>query len=274
MRIITWNVRGASKASSVWKLLLDYKPDIVLLQEVRGIPDEISKVFACLSKVAMYKDGKPQRFSTAVLVKGKILGEIALKSDLEWVNRELDFFKGNFLACKVELLDQAPINVVSVHNPAWHVDKSKLRGIDASSVRLKDNPEISATEIIWSALKNTISKNEQWVVGGDYNSSETFDHEWQEIHRVKFGIQSYGNKEIIERMYKLGFTECLREYNKGEITPTFRNSRGKIEHQMDKLFVTNDVYSKIRTCFVGDQAAIFGGFLSDHLPIITDFRDK
>ena len=63
-----------------------------------------------------------------------------------------------------------------------------------------------ATEIIWSALKNTISNKEQWIVGGDYNSSETFDKDWQDKHGIKFGIRSSGNKEILNRMHRLGFS--------------------------------------------------------------------
>lgn len=84
-------------------------------------------------------------------------------------------------------------------------------------------------------------------MGGDLNSLETFDKEWQEKNSVRFGIRSSGNKEILERMDNLGFKECL--------------------------FVTNDLYSRIQTCTVGDQSIIFGELLRDHLPIIADFKD-
>lgn len=272
MRIITWNIHGANKESPVWKLLLELQPDLVLLQEVGSIPEEIKKVFNVLSKVAIYKTGRTQKFSTAVLVKGNIIKEISLKSEYEWVNHELEFFKGNFISCIVQPQNQEPVNVVSVYSPAWPVDKDRLKGIDVSPVKLKLNPEVWATEIIWSALKNTISNNEQWIVGGDYNSSETFDKEWQDKNGIKFGIRSSGNKEILDRMYEIGFTECLRKYNK--IIPTFKHSSKEIAHQIDHLFVTNDLYSRLKRCTVGDQSIIFGKSLSDHLPIIADFSDK
>jgi exonuclease III len=272
LRVITWNIHDADTKSPVWELLLNLQPDIVLLQEVGTIPEEINKSFNVLSRVAIRKTGKPQKFSTAVLVKGRIIDEILLSSEHEWVNRELEFFKGNFIGCIVQLANQKSMKVVSVYSPAWPVSKNRLEGIDVSQVKLKLNPDVWPTEIIWSALKNTVSDNEQWIVGGDYNSCETFDKEWQDKHGKRFGIRSYGNREVLDRMYAMGFTECLREYNGGKIIPTFKHSSEAIDHQMDHLFVTNDLYSKLDKCTVGDQSIIFGMSLSDHLPIIADFN--
>ena len=273
MRIVTWNIHGASKESLVWKLLLDLQPEIVLLQEVGSIPEEIKDTFNILSRVAIYKTGRPQRFSTAVLVKGDIVNEINLRSEYDWVNRELEFLKGNFISCTVHPLNQESVNVVSVYSPAWPVNKDRLKGIDIYPVKLKLNPKVWGTEIIWSALKNTISNNEKWVVGGDYNISETFDKDWQDKNGMRFGIRSSGNKEILDRMCEMGFRECLRQYN-NKIIPTFRHSSKEIAHQIDHLFVTNDLYSQLERCTVGDQSIIFGQSLSDHLPIIADFSDR
>ena len=111
MRVITWNLHGANKNSEVWQILLELKPDISLLQEVGGIPDRINNDYDVLSKIAIYKTGKPQKFSTAVLVKGKIIKEIELNSIHKWVNDELKFFKGNFIACKIELANHETFNV-------------------------------------------------------------------------------------------------------------------------------------------------------------------
>lgn len=274
MRVITWNIHSANKDSRIWQLLLELQPDIVLLQEVGDISEEIKNIYKILSKIAITKTGKPQRFSTAVLVKGKIIGEIKLSSKHAWVNRELEFFKGNFISCIVQTETQKTYKVVSVYSPAWPVDKNRLKGIDVSQVKLKLNPDVWGTEIIWSALKNSILDNEKWIVGGDYNISETFDKEWQDKNGKVFGIRSSGNKEIIDRMYAMGFTECLRKSNNDNIIPTFKHSNQTVVHQIDHLFVTNDLYSKLEKCNVGDQAVIFGESLSDHLPIIADFNEN
>jgi exonuclease III len=274
MRVITWNVRGAKEESRVWDLALGFQSDILLLQEVGGIPEKITRVYSVLSRPAATKKGGLQRFSTAVLVKGMSIREISLRSEYNWVNRELEFFKGNFISCVVKPPNEEPLNVVSVYCPAWWIDKNRLKGIDTSAVKLKENPKVWATEIIWSALKNTVSNNEKWMVGGDYNSSETFDREWQDKNGVRFGLRSSGNKEILDRMENMGFIECLRASHEGRIVPTFRHSREMIAHQLDKLFVTRELYSRLKSCDVGDQEEIFAKSLSDHLPIIADFSEK
>lgn len=271
MRVITWNVHGANEDSPVWKLLLDLQPDIVLLQEIGSIPEEILNVFEVLSRPAVGKTGRPQRFSTGVLLKGRIIEEIKLSSEYEWVNKELGFFRGNFISCLVQPKNCEPIYVVSVYSPAWPVNEERLRGIDVLPVKLELNPQVWPTELVWSALKNSVSNNETWIVGGDYNSSETFDAEWQDKHGKRFGIRSSGNREILDRMLALGFKECLREFCK-VIVPTFQNTQGKmVVHQIDHLFVTNNLYSQLKKCEVGDQSTIFGKSMSDHLPIVADF---
>jgi len=180
MRVITWNIHGAKFESLVWEFLLEMNPDIILLQEVGSIPQKIESIYDIFSRAAINKTGKPQKFNTAVLTKGKILREIPLSSEFEWVNRELDFIKGNLISCLIQLPNQETMNAVSVYSPAWPVDKVRLSGIDVSQVKLKLNPEVWVTEIIWSALKTIVSGKETWIVGGDYNSSETFDRDWQD----------------------------------------------------------------------------------------------
>lgn len=272
MRVITWNLHGANKTSEVWEIIFDLKPDVALLQEVGSIPEEINNTYGVFSEVAIYKTGKPQRFSTSVLVKGKIVKEIELESEHEWVNKELEFFNGNFIACEIELQNQQHLNVVSVYSPAWAVDKNRIKNVDVSDVKLEKNPDVWATEIIWSALKNKNPKKD-WIVGGDYNSSETFDREYQIKHGLKGGLVSGGNKEIRDRMYALGFKECLLEYNK-TLTPTYMNTNKKIIHQLDHLYVTKNLFGRLIKCETGDQSTIFGKFLSDHLPIIADFKKQ
>ena len=162
MRIITWNIHGANEKSNVWNFLSGLDADIIILQEVVSMPQEIHEKYNVLSRVAIYKTGKPQRFSTAVITKGKITNEIILSSDYEWLNRELDFFKGNFIGCTVQFSNQEQLNVVSVYSPAWPVNKDRLQGIDVSQVKLKLNPDVWATEILWAALRKL---NQKTLIG-------------------------------------------------------------------------------------------------------------
>lgn len=274
MKIITWNVKSSNKKRmDTWNIILNEEPDLILLQELGiTLPKEIEDKYEILKRNAIYKNGNPQRFSTAVLInkqKGKIINEIKLESDYEWINKELEFFKGNFIACKVQISNQE-YNVVSVYSPAWPVDKKNYDEIDVSKIKLKDNKKIWATEILWAALKKMVKTNENWIVGGDYNISETFDRTWQKDHNIRFGLRSGGNREILDRMINLGFKECLREYN-NRIVPTFKHPRGSKVHQMDHLWVSNRIYDKIVSAKVGENY-ILEKKISDHLPIITEFN--
>ena len=263
MRVITWNLRRATKTNVAWKILFDLNPDVALLQEVSSIPNYIKELFDIKYLKAIGKKGKPQKFGTAVLIKGKIIEELPLSSAYDWVNRELKNFTGNLVSCITQLKESLILNIISVHSPAWSIDTSSYPpNIDISKVKLKQNPKLWITDILWSALKNMKLEDKPWIVGGDLNASETFDFTF-----------SSGNRETLDRMKNLGFIECLRSY-KNKLTPTFKNPRGgKIIHQIDHLFVTNDLFSKLKCCTIGDESTIFGKSISDHLPIIADFKN-
>ena len=194
MKVITWNVRRANKDSGVWEQISELQPDIALLQEVGEIPEELGKDFKSVSRPAIYKTGNHQKFSTAVLVRGEIIEkEIPLTSEHNWINCELKFFKGNIISCLASIAGWDPIHIVSVHSPAWALDDSAgasalMQGEDLSPVKLTKNPKVWMTEIVWSALEHTVSADQTWIVGGDYNSSETFDKEWQDENGVKYGL--------------------------------------------------------------------------------------
>jgi exonuclease III len=118
---------------------------------------------------------------------------------------------------------------------------------------------------MWATLKSMdISTEEQFIVAGDLNSSETFDYLWRGGPR--------GNREIMDRMNALGFYDCLRMY-KGQLTPTFRHSRKSFVHQLDHFYVTPRLLSRLTRCDVGSAERVFGSTLtlSDHLPIVADF---
>ncbi len=75
----------------------------------------------------------------------------------------------------------------------WPVNKKRIRNIDVSDVKLENNPDVWATEILWSGLKERLpSKIHQWVIAGDFNASENFDYMWAGGQR--------GNKIVLDKM--------------------------------------------------------------------------
>lgn len=268
MKILSWNIRHSDEASAVWKYVLDADPDIALLQEVGRFPKTVQGRFHVLARPAAKNDGSPQKFCTAVITKFEIDGALTLQSDRQWVNEQGAFFKGNLVGATLRDSDQQPIHVVSVYSPHWAVAKEKWAGVDVTGLKLAANPDIWCTEILWDLLRNTMPlQGGQWIVGGDFNSSKTFDYR-REGDR--------GNREIMRRMTGLGLKEMLRAY-KGELVPTFKQSRGSergmLVHQLDHLYISAPLSDRLVSCQTADRERVFGSRMSDHLPVIANFRD-
>src|ERR1017187_3618444 len=119
-------MRKALATSPAWDVFTELNPDIALPQDIGGIPDEIQRDYSVLSRFHTTKKGNPQKQSTAVLTKGRIIREIPLVSPYAWVNKELEFLKGNFISCLIELETHQLINVVSVYSPAWPIPRERL----------------------------------------------------------------------------------------------------------------------------------------------------
>ncbi len=296
LRVLTWNYKRAKEDSSVWNYFLEMNypaasgrgikdlnpvrtfrrraaeyvsrqginPDIALLQEVIRIPEHIKSSFACHELRTTGKTGNPQIFSTAILTKGQFDGELQLTVPEDWITKELSYFEGHLVAKRIRLNKEFLLNVISVYNPAWYLDQKRLENIDTTKVHLSQNPDVWVVDLLWASL-NQIQPGATalWIIGGDFNLSETFDL-WRGGPR--------GNREYLDRMTALGFTEVLR-YAKGNLTPTLRNtSNGLIKHQMDHLFLTPPLVQYLINCDTGSVERIFGQGLSNHLPIIADFR--
>lgn len=263
LRILTWNCRRAKQSSPVWDYLRELAPDVALLQEVSSVPSSIEGEFDVRHKRAGTNVGAPQRFGSAVLVRGTIEREIHLRSPHEWVNAELERFAGNLLAFEVLLEQGVHLNIVNVYSPAWTVDSTRLASVDVSPVKLTLGRGLWVADLLWTSLRSMdLNPQDPWVVAGDFNLSETFDA-WQGGPR--------GNREYLDRMAALGFTECLRKM-KGQLTPTFKNPRGgSFIHQIDHMFVSKALASSLTACDTGNAEWVFGNALSDHVPIVANF---
>lgn len=263
-RVVTWNLHYANFSSLAWDYLLEINPDISFLQEVGMLPEKVSSRFSQYMLSAIKKDGTPQRFKTAILVKGCIEESLFLATPEDWITNELKRFKGNVVD-RLVLPENGPIiKAISVHCPDWVIKRDRISMYDLTGIILPTASDIWLADLLWASLKHMkLRANEPWIIAGDFNLSETFDA-W------KVGKQS--NRAYLQRMRELGLTECLRE-SQGQLTPTYRNvSRGNpVIHQMDHLFVTKVLADNLVTCYTGEKDIVFGKRLSDHLPIIADF---
>lgn len=268
MKIITRNVKRANEKSPLRDYLFSLNADVLFLQEVTNFPKEVDMMYHKTFKYARSKTWWIQKFWTAVLSRIGSIQEKKLVSQYDWVNDQLKYFQGNYIACTIQVDNDRSLNLVSVYSPARSINEQPLE--NNTSIQLQGQKKLRLTEILWSAIKDTKRDNESWIVWWDYNASITFDKDWQDLHGVKYWIRSSWNAEILERMNQIWFTESLQAYNNA-IIPTFKHSREKLDHQIDHLFVTNDVYSTTVWCCVWDQSVVIWKWLSDHLPIIAEF---
>jgi exonuclease III len=260
MKLVTWNMRRATHKSVAWEYLQQLDPEVAFLQEVNSIPESIMSEYRVFSLPAISKAGKVQTFHTVIISKHPFVEDVKLSSTLTWVNDARAFFKGNIIAKAIEVNNQK-LNLVNAYSPAWIVPDTFTAGVDVTGVKLEQNPHVWATEILWKCLlDHPHIHSDGWIVGGDFNSSETFDYLW--------GSSPRGNLEIIERMNALDLYDALRTHH-GRLIPTHKNNRGgKIIHQLDHLYMSRYLIDAVQDCFTGRHEDVFDSNLSDHLPII------
>ena len=150
--------------------------DIVLLQEVTRIPDEILRRYNCHAIFPRFFGGHNARFQTVVLSKWKMNKAPFLASELAGVNKIHSTRYGWIHECEVVDDPGTRYRVVSVHSPAFAVPRKEIDNADFEAIKLKNNPKLWFTEILWSFLRSAnLGDDTNWIVGGDFNSSVRFD---------------------------------------------------------------------------------------------------
>ncbi len=230
------------------------------------IPAYLEEKYQTVFKIPRYKTGKNQKFCTYILTNGNVHSELKLSSEFDWVAKEYDFFSGNIVGYQVSDKNGNLFNVLSIYSPAWCVPWERLKGIDVSEVKLQNNPDVWCTETIWSLLCNSLpSSDESWIIGGDFNSSTTFDWMW--------GSKPRGNQENIDRFINIGLTDCL-SFHQEILVPTFKNATGgKVIHQLDYIYVNEPLLTRLKYCDTSHSDIVFDQNISDHLPVIAEFND-
>ena len=154
MRILVWNMRRATyKSDEVWDYFQEIDPDVALLQEVGSLPESLSRDYALVQRNAYAGNGNQQRFSTCLLVNGSVISQLQFSTPWDWVNEELENFAGNLVGAEISVQNDMTFRAISVYSPAWpKFDRQRLNEVDATDIKLKNNPDVCLTEILWAAL--------------------------------------------------------------------------------------------------------------------------
>ena len=280
MRILTWNTNNATfcntkLSAEKWKAFFEMSPDIAMLQEVNNVPSILDEHYEVAYMKARYFSGTEAKYGTTLLAKKpdwSIGSEVTWRSEHDWVNRIQETFAGWLVGRRIQHKSGDHYEAVSVHAPAVSVECDTdatpglceiLEGVDVSPVRLRHNPKLWFTEVLWSLLRGAKIEEGNWIVAGDFNSSTLFDKP-----------KNKGNGEIIARLNALGLLDCVFQQH-GERVPTYW-SKGRRKkpptHQLDYAYVNAPMHLRLRDVAVGGNLPEEDKWLSDHLPIVCEFR--
>jgi hypothetical protein len=147
MRVMCWNMRRATAHSAAWDYFRDLHPNIALLQEVWGLPEDIRAGYKACGQAARTRSGGTQGFGTYVLAQTPRLRPLRLTSGIDWVDGQLEKWSGNLTGAQIALGDNE-VSVISAYSPAWPIEDTDLDNIDTSSLKLTQSKELWATELL------------------------------------------------------------------------------------------------------------------------------
>ena len=131
---------AAESRPALWEAVQREAADIVLLQEVRRLPEELLSSYNCHFVRPRYFSGHDAPFATAILSKWEMVTRPFLKSQLGWVNQIQSQHHGWILESEVNTHLGIKLRVVSVHSPAFPIPAETLLDADVSCIKLPNNP--------------------------------------------------------------------------------------------------------------------------------------
>ena len=257
MKVLSWNVRGAHTGSDgVWVPCRECAPDVALLQESRGLPEDIAASHHVHAYPAASRNGGRQSFSTVVLLKGDRGWSVRPSSNDVLLHDGLQAYAGNLVHVRWKDADGKVWNMVSCYSPAWPLfDREgprRRRRFDGFKSMLSD--DLWLTDFIHLYAAEHLN-DEPWVVAGDFNSATTFS--WEKGQ----------NQEVLDNMRAAGLDEAVRLLHGGPV-PTFRHARGSVKHQLDHFYINSKARQDFVGCRVLSDSGVFEQGLSDHLPLV------
>ncbi len=106
------------------------------------------------------------------------------------------------------------------------------------------------------------------LISGDFNMDRRMDENPTKSKFSKKGETRHNN--FFDGILDLGFHDCLRKYHSLPMR-TYRHNRGIYPWELDHMFVTPDLYERLKSIDVFVDDSILK--LSDHNPIVANFSD-
>ena len=234
MRVVSWNMRKNKKA---WKYFFEsLNPDIALLQESSPLDkDYPANIISKNVKTSL---------NNSILFKHNLPSHLPLEDQRNM----------GLIASQYQNEDEN-ILLLSVYGNlsfTGELDYVLLKLIEDSIAAMRKN--FNATDII---------------ISGDFNMDRRMDENPTSSRFSKKGETRHA--DFFDGILNLGFHNCLRKFHSLPIQ-TYRHNRGTYPWELDHMFVTDELYDRLKSISVFVDDHIIG--LSDHNPIVADFEPK
>lgn len=264
MRIVTWNMGywgHASVHEAAWRWLLDeLSPDIALLQEC-VVPSWVQSRATVLFDEA-YPKSRNQRWGTALVTRDLTTVPARLEEIETWLSTLGEHapdvcsaarLQGWCVPGHVSLPDGSSALFISIHNPAFPIERSLVEDHDLTGIKLELNPDVWLLDVVFHFLEHRLS--EPLLIGGDFNCSRLLD---DPIPR--------GNAEFFDRLPDDGFVSLHRRFHDADEQTFFHPKRR--EHQLDYLYTDTILAERATHCRVVPKHVVEP--YSDHAPIVAE----
>jgi exonuclease III len=264
MRIVTWNMGywgHASAHEAAWRWLLDeLSPDIALLQEC-VVPSWVEQRATVLFDRA-YPNYPNQRWGTALVTKDLEAVPARLEEVETWLaplgehapeKCSAARLRGWYVPAHVSFPDGSSALVISIHNPAFPIERELVEGRDLTGIKLALNPDVWLLDVVSHFLTHRLG--EPLLIGGDFNCSRLLDDPTPR-----------GNAEFFDRLTNDGFVSLHRRFHDSDEQTFFQpKKRG---HQLDYLYTDATLASHATYCRVVPRSIVES--YSDHAPVAAE----
>jgi len=270
VRVVSWNLHGAAvpgKSSRqqqlrAWHYLAALGADVILLQEVE---------WAAIPAFAgdLWRNVKGDEIPELADARwGSLIGarpELGLRSRKEvFEDPSFRVLYGYVVMAAVEISQLGPLLLASVHAPARPVAAlvkilKYAAGFDVSAIQHLGLAGLEpwCCDLVFDCLARHV-QGQRFVIAGDWNNARLFDTTMPHYNGASV--------EFFRRCRDREWFECHEA--KGE-QRTFLKE-GSQPYQLDHAFCDGVSGKQMLDCSVWSDRVV--GELSDHAPVVTDFR--
>lgn len=251
--IISWNVNGlrAMHRKGFLKWFLDYKPDILCLQEIKATEDQLPRKLRSI-------DGYHSYFNSA---ERKGYSGVALYSKIKPKNIEFGFGIEEFDSeGRVQVADYNDFILLNIYFPNGKMSDDRLKY------------KLDFYDAFLDYVNNLRDQGKNLIICGDLNTA----HKEIDLARPKENSNISGflpvERDWIDKFLENGYVDTFRMFNQDPGNYTWWSYRTRARERnvgwrLDYFFVNQEFKNNIKDSYI--LSDVMG---SDHCPIVLELK--